>query len=347
MTPQKRVLLGLSGGRDSFVAIHSLREMGFFPVGITFITKTNPILLARINSIADILSIEHHYVDIQEVFSTEVVNHFVDSYLMGQTPNPCVRCNQKIKWPVLFAKANELKCDFVATGHYAQIIQIQGQKAIQKAFDDDKDQSFFLWGLEPEMLDRIIFPLGGLSFDEVKEIAQRIGFGYFGNVNSSVGPCFTETRDYRLFLREECKKREKIIKLGAFFDLQGNWLGHHKGYPYYTIGQRKGLGIKTNRRYFVNSIDTHTGNVFLSDFNDLFKSCFYLSDFKIHNNDLKNSKEVEIRVRYRGKSTSGKFNTENERLKVMLKRPEWGIAPGQAIAIYDRDVLVGGGFIAV
>jgi tRNA-specific 2-thiouridylase len=345
--PQKRVLIGFSGGMDSFSAVLLLKETGYTPVGITILLNDNEAFRSRVANLAHHLHLEHYFINCVQEFNHEVVDYYVDEYFRGRTPNPCVRCNQNIKWPILFSKANELNCEFVATGHYANITDYQGQKAISKASDTDKDQSFFLWGLSSKMLSRILFPLSNYSNKDVADIAMSNGFDKFYREKSSVGACFVGRKDYRIFLKEKFIQSGLPINEGKFYDLKGSWLGKHQGHPYYTIGQRKKLDIKANSPYFVNSINPSTGAILLSEFKDLFKNYFYLSNYKIHYQDIINKKELEVRIRYRGKSTKGIVEEEGARIKVTLLNPEWGIAPGQSAAFYDNKTLVGGGFIEV
>ena len=347
-----RVLVGLSGGIDSLVAVIRLKQSGYIPIGCTFdiqhsISQPNTgNNIDHAKQIAEKLRIEHHIIDISEEFDRHIVNYYIHEYIAGRTPNPCVKCNQIIKWPLFFKQADIYQCDYIATGHYAEITSIDGIPVIKKSIDENKDQSFFLWALTSLMLSKIIFPLTGLTKENIIQIAEKHGFGYMTNRQSTTGACFISNRDYRVILRQLCLKNKISIKKGIFADLEGNWLGRHNGHPFYTIGQRHRLGINLNQPLFVQHIDPFSGIITLSDFNRLFKNSFHLSDYILHFPEIVQKKDVEIKIRYRGQFATGKIKIKDKYLKIELSEPEWGITPGQTVAIYSDKILIGGGYIS-
>ncbi|HON19028.1 MAG TPA: tRNA 2-thiouridine(34) synthase MnmA [Salinivirgaceae bacterium] len=339
-----RVLLGMSGGIDSSVAAVLLKHWGYEPVGVSFILCNNSDSVAGAKLVTQRLEIEHHFYDASERFKQTVIQYFFDEYLSGRTPNPCVRCNQLIKWPLLFSLARNYDCHFVATGHYAQKFQVGDNNLLRKAFDRQKDQTHFLWGITSNDLNKILFPLGNLTKNTIISIAQNHSIRLDKKQKSSVGLCFVES-DYRSTIKKLAEQTKTDIQPGVFYDIHGNWLGRHKGIAFYTVGQNKGLGLNLNRRFFVHSIDAKTNAIVLSDFKSLMKDKLILENFRLHLPVDDGKTEVEVRVRYRGKSTTGTVIQHGDLLHIKLSSPEWGIAPGQSVSLYHGDILVGGGFI--
>ncbi len=339
-----KVLVGMSGGIDSSVAAILLAEQGYTPIGITMIFDTNYSGAERAEKVVRQLGIQHHTVDLKETFSQQVIDYFFYEYLKGRTPNPCLRCNQTIKWPWLFSMAKQLDCDFCATGHYVVKSHLSGHTLLKKAFDPNKDQSFFLWHLTPQQVNKCLFPLGSLPKSEIVHKAQTYGLGWLKKEKTSTGLCFIQ-HDYRLFIKNIAKQRNINIPEGAFYDLHGTWLGRHKGIAYYTVGQRKGLGIKANKPLFVNKIDATNHSIILSDFPSLFKDCFLLEKAVLNFPIEFEHTLLEIRVRYRGKAVFGTVVPNKEGFLLRLKTPEWSVAPGQGVALYKNNFLIGGGFV--
>ena len=357
----KRVLMAMSGGIDSSVSALLLLEQGFEVVGATFRTfdYIKESCLARekgccsVESImeakhfAESLGIEHHILDFRQIFRENVISNFVSEYQAGRTPNPCVLCNSHIKWGELLAAADRFGCDYIATGHYAQISEYQGHHYLKTAADTHKDQTYFLWMLTEENLKRTIFPLGNYKKQEVREIAMQHNLKKLAEKSESQEICFIPDNDYRHFLAEQgCD-----IKEGDFIDNQGNKIGKHKGYCNYTIGQRKGLGVAFGTPKYVTGIDAAKNEVTLGDRDDLLTTEVRASQVHVRDIDwLRSSPEVLARIRYKSPATeatirlSDDFANDNA-ATLTFSEPVWGVTPGQSVVIYKNGLVVGGGII--
>lgn len=353
---KKRVLIGMSGGIDSTVAAILLQEQGYELVGATFRTfdSIKESCLAKekgccsIESIieaqrmAAILGFEHHILDFRDTFREHVIANFVDEYAQGRTPNPCVLCNSHIKWGKLMQAAKEYGCDYIATGHYAQIAEHRGHYYLKYAVDTQKDQTYFLWMLTEENLRHTIFPLGGLTKTEVRQIALQHGFEALSKKAESQEICFVPNNDYRAFLAEQGVN----IQAGEYVDAQGKRLGYHQGYCHYTIGQRKGLGIALGSPKFVTKIDAETNRVTLGEREDLLTQQAHIKEVRLRDVDwLKESPTIEARIRYKSPAVSGYLEIGDEESSVWFDSPVWGVTPGQSLVIYKEGLVVGGGII--
>lgn len=353
---KKRVLIGMSGGIDSTVAAILLQEQGYELVGATFRTfdSIKESCLAKekgccsIESIieaqrmAAILGFEHHILDFRDTFREHVIANFVDEYAQGRTPNPCVLCNSHIKWGKLMQAAKEYGCDYIATGHYAQIAEHRGHYYLKNAVDTQKDQTYFLWMLTEENLRHTIFPLGGLTKTEVRQIALQHGFEALSKKAESQEICFVPNSDYRSFLAEQGVD----IQVGEYVDAQGKILGYHQGYCHYTIGQRKGLGIALGSPKFVTKIDAETNRVTLGEREDLLTQQAHIKEVRLRDVDwLKESPTIEARIRYKSPAVSGYLEIGDEESSVWFDSPVWGVTPGQSLVIYKEGLVVGGGII--
>ena len=286
MSRKGKVLVAMSGGIDSTVAALLLHKEGYEVVGITMKTwdyaasggskkETGCCNLDSFND-ARQAAVEHgcaHYIlDIRDEFGDFVIDNFVEEYLAGRTPNPCVLCNTHIKWRALLKRADALNCDFIATGHYAKVRQHEnGRFVISKAVDETKDQSYVLWGLQQDLLSRTLLPLGGFRKTAIRQLAHDFGYPALAKKSESYEICFVPDNDYRGFLKRNVSGLEERVAGGNFIDQQGRILGKHKGYPFYTIGQRKGLDIALGKPVFVTQIDPDTNTVTLGDEEDLSK----------------------------------------------------------------------------
>jgi tRNA-specific 2-thiouridylase len=364
MTKKKRILIGMSGGIDSTVAAILLLEQGYELVGATFRTfdpcinsenkgcgSEDSVMAAQ--ALAQSLGIEHHILDFRETFRKHVIANFIDEYAHGRTPNPCVMCNSHIKWGRLMEAAEEYGCDMIATGHYAQIAEYRGRYYLKNAVDTHKDQTYFLWMLTEENLRKTIFPLGGLTKTEVRQIALEHGYTQLAQKAESQEICFIPDNDYRKFLAQEGVK----VGAGNYIDSTGNVLGMHQGYCNYTIGQRKGLGIALGSPKFVTKIDAEKNCVTLGEREELFAQEVCATNIRIRDLAwLDDSPEVEARIRYKSPAVKGvinfdlgikdfEFNTLNSKLTIHFSTPVWGVTPGQSLVIYKDGLVVGGGFI--
>ena len=252
MKSDKRVLLGMSGGTDSSVAAMRLQEAGYEVTGVTFRfyeagDETGYLEDAR--ALALKLGMKHITYDARELFRSRIICYFVEEYLRGRTPVPCTVCNNELKWALLAKIADEKGIYWISTGHYVRKVLSGGKYYIAPAADKDKDQTFFLWGLKQDILQRMLLPMGDITKNEARSYAAERGFGQVAAKKDSIGVCFCPL-DYRSFLKREVPETLLPGK-GRFVDEKGNFLGWHEGYPFYTVGQRRGLGIHLNKAVFV------------------------------------------------------------------------------------------------
>ena len=354
---KKRVLIGMSGGIDSTVAAILLLEQGYELVGATFRTFDPPHKNNCLNNekgccsedsiieaqqMAATMGFEHHILDFRETFRQHVIDNFVHEYACGRTPNPCVMCNSHIKWGKLIQAANEFGCDYIATGHYAQIAEHRGHYYLKNAVDIHKDQTYFLWMLTEENLRKTIFPLGGLTKSQVRQIALDHGYEKLSKKAESQDICFIPNNDYHSFLLQQ----GVIIEAGEYIDASGKVLGKHQGFCHYTIGQRKGLGIALGSPKFVTKIDALNNRVTLGERDELFTKEVQATNIRIRDIDwLKESPEVQARIRYKSPVTTGHLTIDNEQVRIHFSEPVWGVAPGQSLVIYKDGLVVGGGII--
>ena len=347
---EKRVLLGMSGGTDSSVAAMKLQEEGYEVTGVTFRFyepggDTGYLDAAR--DLARRLGMEHLTVDVRREFRDTVVDYFTSEYLAAHTPVPCTLCNNRLKWPLLARLADERGIGCVATGHYVRRVRLDGRYFLAPAADADKDQSFFLWGLKQDMLARMCLPLGGLTKDEVRAYALRRGFASVARRKDSIGVCFCPL-DYRSFLRRELRA-EQLPGPGRFVDGQGCTLGMHEGYPFYTVGQRRGLGIHLNRAVYVKELRREANEVVLAPLSELYRDDMWLSGWNLVDEArvLAPGAEVIVKIRYRKQANRCRVRLAADgRLHVVLLDPLEAIAPGQAAAFYNAEgLLLGGGII--
>ena len=354
---KKRVLIGMSGGIDSTVAAILLLEQGYELVGATFRTFDPPRAedgiknekgccsedsITEAQQMAATLGIEHHVLDFRETFRKHVIANFVSEYAHGRTPNPCVMCNSHIKWGKLMEAAEQFGCDYIATGHYAQIAEHRGHFYLKNAKDTHKDQTYFLWMLTEENLRKTLFPLGGLTKTEVRQIAWEHGFEKLSKKAESQEICFVPNNDYRSFLTTQGVK----VEPGTYIDSAGNVLGMHQGFCHYTIGQRKGLGIALGSPKFVTKIDSNSNCVTLGERDELLSIKVQATHIRLRDLEwLKESSEVQARIRYKSPTTDGQLVIENEQLTIHFATPVWGVAPGQSLVIYKEGLVVGGGII--
>lgn len=359
----KRVLIGMSGGIDSTVAAILLQEQGYELVGATFRTfdlvedselantkgccSEDSILEAQ--RLAHVLGIEHHILDFRETFYQHVISNFVSEYAAGRTPNPCVLCNSHIKWGKLLQAAQQFGCDYVATGHYAQIAEHRGHFYLKNAVDTHKDQTYFLWMLTEENLRKTIFPLGGLTKPQVRQIALEHGFEVLSKKAESQDICFIPNNDYRTFLAQQGIHTQP----GNYIDANGKVLGQHCGFCQYTIGQRKGLGIALGSPKHVTHIDPITNTVTLGDHDDLLTHVVSAQDIRIRDVEwLTESPAVTARIRYKSPAVPAMIclpepseQLTRPTLQLHFEQPVWGVTPGQSLVIYKDGLVVGGGII--
>ena len=347
MKPKERVLLGMSGGTDSSVAAMLLQDAGYKVVGVTFRfyeQEGDTEYLDDAREVCRRLGIQHIISDQRELFQTTIIEYFVSEYMAGHTPVPCTLCNNRLKWPLLRQIADEMGIPHLATGHYVQKREIDNHWHIVNGVDEEKNQSFFLWGLPQDILERMLLPMGGLTKQQVREIAEQRGFVKAARKRDSLGVCFCPT-DYRTFLRDRVP--EGAIQRGKFVDTEGNFIAWHEGYPFYTIGQRRGLGIDLNQAVFVKDIVPAENRVVLGDLRSLERTEMRLKDWNIVNPaQLLDRDDVVVKIRYRKQENRCSVTLlPDNTLHIALHEPLTAIAPGQAAALYRGEVLLGGGII--
>ena len=361
MSSQGKVLVAMSGGIDSTVTALMLHEQGYEVIGITMKTwdytnsggskkETGCCNLDSFND-ARMAAVQHgfpHYIlDIRDEFGNFVVDNFVDEYLAGRTPNPCVLCNTHIKWRALLKRADALGCDFIATGHYGKVYQHEnGRFVISKGVDETKDQSYVLWGLQQDLLSRTLLPLGNYRKTEIRQMAYDFGYPELAKKSESYEICFVPDNDYRGFLKRKVDGLEEKVSGGWFVDKNGNVLGQHKGYPFYTIGQRKGLDIALGKPAYVTAIDPDTNVVVLGDEEDLEKEEMKVAKINwIKYDGLSSEREAITKIRYKDKGSLSSLVPSGGGLTVRFYEKAKGIAPGQSAVFYEGDDVIGGGII--
>lgn len=344
---KRRVLLGMSGGTDSSVAALLLQDAGYEVVGVTFRFYEKEGCTEYLDDACELchrLGIQHIVSDQRERFKSTIIDYFVAEYMSGRTPVPCTLCNNYLKWPLLCQIADEMGIYHVATGHYVQKRKIDNFWHITNGADEEKNQSFFLWGLPQEILERMLLPMGGLTKLRVREIAEERGFLKAARKKDSLGVCFCPM-DYRSFLRDRVSA--DAIQKGKFVDTEGNFIAWHEGFPFYTIGQRRGLGIDLNKAVFVKDIVPAENRVVLGDLGSLERREMRLNGWNIINpSQLLERDDVVVKIRYRKQENRCTVSLlPDNTLHVHLHEPLTAIAPGQAAAFYRGEVLLGGGII--
>ncbi|GAA5221951.1 tRNA 2-thiouridine(34) synthase MnmA [Membranihabitans marinus] len=361
MSKHGKVLVAMSGGIDSTVSAMILQEEGYEVVGITMKTwdyansgsskkETGCCSLDSINDARQVAvdrNFHHFIIDIRDEFGDYVIDDFVSEYMAGRTPNPCILCNTHIKWSALLKRADAMDCEFIATGHYARVNSNNDRKYISRAADLGKDQSYVLWGLSQECLNRTLFPLAELQKPEVRQIAADNGYTDLAKKAESYEICFVPDNNYRNFLKNRVEGLEEKVANGTFVNVKGEIIGQHAGYPFFTIGQRKGLGQAFGTPMYVTDIIPETNTVVLGNPDDLIKNGMQVN--KINSMKYENfplEQELFTMVRYNDKGSLAKItNDENDSLNVEFLSNVRGIAPGQSAVFYEGDDVVGGGVI--
>jgi len=336
----KKVLLGMSGGVDSTVAALLLQEQGYEVVGVYMVMHSlkelNDANILKAKKVAEYLNIPLHIHNIEDSFKKEVYNYFVDSYTDGLTPNPCVICNRKIKFGKMVEFADTLGIEHIATGHYVRSID----GFIYKGKDDSKDQSYFLAEVKKEVIKRAIFPLGDWLKDDVKKYASKVSIlQEIATQKESSEICFVED-SYIDILKEHTNPDVQ----GVVKDINGNEVGHHKGFMHYTIGKRRGFFVKgAHDPHYVVDIDAKNNTLIVGKHKDLAKRGVVISNINlfIDYNDF----NATVKVRYRTKGVEANIKIDNNIGLIELKEPVYGIAKGQFAVFYDNDKLLGGGEI--
>lgn len=360
MEENKRVLLGMSGGTDSSVAAMRLLDAGYEVTGVTFRfyeLNDSTEYLEDACALAERLGIRHITYDAREIFRERIVEYFVREYMMGHTPVPCTLCNNYLKWPLLSKIADEMGIFYIATGHYVRKVKVDDTYYITYAADSDKDQTFFLWGLKQDILQRMLLPMGDITKVEARAFASERGFQKVAVKRDSLGVCFCPM-DYRSFLKNwlvgngqtlvrNGQPWSEMVRRGRFVDEKGAFIAWHEGYPFYTVGQRRGLGIHLNRPVFVKEIRPEKNEVVLASLQALEKTEMFLKDWNIVSRErLLGHADVIVKIRYRKQENHCTVTvTSDNLLYVQLHEPLTAIAAGQAAAFYKDGLLLGGGII--
>lgn len=353
----KRVLVGMSGGIDSSAVCIMLQEQGYEVIGVTMRTwdipshfstpgQSQPDEVLEAQALAARLGIEHHVADVRKEFKDVIVKYFIDEYMSGRTPNPCVMCNPLFKERILCEWADRTDCAWIATGHYCQLKDINGARYIVTGDDSTKDQSYFLWKLPQDILKRMMFPLGGMTKTEVRAYLASKGFEAKAKGGESMEICFID-KDYREFLKEHCPDIDERIGAGWFVDSKGLKLGQHKGFAYYTIGQRKGLEIALGKPAYVLKINPAKNTVMLGDADQLKAEYMLVEQVNvICMEELLRCKELSVRIRYRSRPIPCQAALlDNGQLLVKFEGEASAITPGQSAVFYEGNRVLGGGFI--
>ena len=355
-----RVLMAMSGGIDSTMAALILHEEGYEVIGLTMKTwdyetsggnkkETGCCSLDSINDarkVAVDCGFPHTVLDIREEFDGFIIDNFVDEYIAGRTPNPCVLCNTHIKWEALLKRADMLNCEYISTGHYAQIREENNRYIVSKGLDETKDQSYVLWGVKQECLSRTIFPMGKYHKKDIKQMAINRGYTALAKKNESYEICFIPDNNYRGFLKRKIEGLEDQVKGGNFVNLNGEIIGKHDGYPFYTIGQRKlGVSLGPNPTYVIE-INPEDNTVVVGTKEDLKKQEMFVRNVNyLKYTSINDGMECLVKVRYKHKGEIATITNEGENLKILFHKRVSGIAPGQSAAIYEGEDLIAGGFI--
>lgn len=353
--------MAMSGGIDSSVAALLLHEQGYEVVGVTMKTwdyqracsTGKQIGCCNLDTINDARQVAvktgfpYMVLDIRKSFGDYVIANFKSEYLAGRTPNPCVLCNTHIKWEALLERADKLDCAYIATGHYARVRCEQGRYLLYKGRDLSKDQSYALWGLSQKSLARTLFPLGDLHKSQVRTLAQERGFGHLATKPESYEICFIPDNDYRGFLKRSVPGLQEAVAGGELVLQDGTVVGRHEGYPFYTVGQRRGLGLALGYPVYVTEIQPGLNRVVVGKLNALKRKGMYVHRLNmIKYPAIEDYLDAVIKVRYNDKGTLGVLQQEEGRVKVFFGEGVHAIAPGQAAVFYEGDDVIGGGWIA-
>jgi len=363
MGSKGRVLVAMSGGVDSSVSAVMLKEQGYDVIGITMKTwdysrsggksgkETGCCTLESMNDARQIAikhGFKHFIVDIRDEFGDWVIDRFIDDYMDGRTPNPCVLCNTHIKWAALMRRANNLGCDYIATGHYANVREENGRYVISRGLDPRKDQSYALWGVQQEHLARTIFPLGNYEKTEIRQFAEDFGLTNVAHKPDSYEICFIPDDDYHRFLRDKVDNFEEKIGKGDIIDQDGKVLGQHKGFPFYTIGQRRGLDLAMGKPVYVTNIDAKNNVITIGEKKDLISTTCRAKELNLvkYQKVPEDNMEITGAIRYNDDGAIGYLTqVADDEMEVTFPAGREAITPGQAVVCYEDNDVVAGGWI--
>ncbi len=334
----EKVLLAMSGGIDSSVAAYLLKEKGMAVEGVFFILFDEPANIELAKQTANFLNIKLHIEDLREKFKADVITLFFEGYKRGITPNPCVICNRKIKFPLLKQLAERVKANYIATGHYARIVRSNSLSFLMKGIDPKKDQSYFLYGIERALLSHIIFPLGEYTKYQIKEIAEKVGIPS-KVAEESTEVCFLKDKRYYESIRP--LKEGPIIEMST-----GKIIGQHRGIHLYTIGQRKRLGIVSHHPLYVIKIEPSENAVYVDSKEKAFMREFILDELNWLWDIEKEEFVCDVKIRYAMNPEKAKVTLiDRDRAKIVFEQPQFAPTPGQSAVFYNGDMVLGGGVI--
>ena len=349
----KRVLLGMSGGVDSSTSAIVLKEKGYEVVGATMKLwdngKEEYDEIKDAKNVCDKLGIEHHVIDLRKEFKENVIDNFICTYMCGKTPNPCVECNKFMKFDMFYKYAIKFDCEYIATGHYAKIEYSEkyGQYVLTKSNEEKKDQTYFLYGINKEILSHIIFPLSEFNNkEEIRKISEKNGLNV-AKKKESQEVCFIPDNNYVGFLEKNQPDFKKKNKSGNIILNNGKILGKHIGIINYTVGQRKGLGISYSEPLYVLKLDKENNNVIVGTEKELYSNILKANELKfLLDIDLSKSIEVKAKIRYRAKEADAILKVKDGIATLEFKEPQRAITPGQSVVFYiDNNIVLGGGKI--
>lgn len=354
----EKVVVGMSGGVDSSVTAYLLKKAGYDVIGVTMqIWQDEDETVMEENGgccglsavddarrVANALEIPYYVMNFKNEFKRDVIDYFVEEYLQGRTPNPCIACNRYVKWESLLTRSLSIGADYIATGHYASVVKLEnGRYALKKSVSDAKDQTYALYNLSQDQLSKTLMPLGDYTKDQIRAIAKDIGL-LVANKPDSQEICFVPDNDYASFIAEYTGKN---IEEGNFVDTSGKILGKHKGIIHYTVGQRKGLGIALGKPVFVLEIRPETNEVVIGTNDEIFTDHLYANRLNAMSVEkFQDGMEVTAKIRYNHSGSPCKLTMISEDIiKCEFTEPQRAVTPGQAVVFYDGDVVAGGGTI--